>query len=72
MISNKQQQIIDIMVFQVCRPTDRAICVSLIEKRSPGHKAVWLPKSLIEYREVGTDQYEISVPQWLAERENLV
>jgi hypothetical protein len=46
--------------------TEKAICVS-----TDGSNSIWLPKSQIEFAEIGQGQVEVTMPDWLAEQKDL-
>lgn len=51
--------------------TDKAILVS---ENGDADKAIWLPKSQIEYEDGATPSgyCEVTLPQWLAEKHGLI
>lgn len=49
--------------------TEKAI---LVGDSGDPNEGVWLPKSQIEYREVGKQIIEITMPEWLALQKGLI
>ena len=63
-----EARLTDITV-RLVQTTDRAI---LVNDSDDIDKAVWLPKSQIEFEEKGGDIVEVTLPEWLAIERGLV
>lgn len=51
---------------------DNPLSIIVSDPAKPGGKWFSLPKSKIEYREIGKGAVEVSMPEWLAINEGLI
>jgi hypothetical protein len=67
-MSDTRSNLVD-LTLQLVQQTERAILVS--EDGDPD-KAVWLPKSQVEFEEVRPGIADVTLPEWLATERGLV
>lgn len=76
-MNNSKSDLVD-MELRLLYETEKAVCVIDDDSKPNAKGGVWLPKSQIEIENIfagrlkGTRLIKLSVPEWLAERENLL